>query len=149
MIVVDAVSGGIEAFPTNERTTITVKKFLSAVFAGFAKPKTIISAKGTELVSVDFKTWCKTQRIYKMENTLFQAEQKQGSRACNFRHSTWNQHFVDPTQSIRTDCSRKRQLDCEMQSRDQYHSQEINFFLQLQTINLNRSETYPNDLQDI
>ena len=47
--------------------------------------------------------------------TTSSSQQRYPRTACSFHHSKWNQHIVDLNQSIRTDCSCKRQPLCEIQ----------------------------------
>ena len=55
LVIVDAGSGWIEAFPAGNRTSETVKIYLSQIFARFGKPKNLVSDNGLEFVSGDIK----------------------------------------------------------------------------------------------
>ena len=65
MNVDDAGSSWIEAFPINDRTTLTVMNCLSAVSARFEVTKTLVSSNGPIFGSDDFKTCCKSQGVQK------------------------------------------------------------------------------------
>ena len=51
LVVVDAGSGWIEAFPAGNRTSQTVKVHLSQIFARFGIPRILVSDNGPEFVS--------------------------------------------------------------------------------------------------
>ena len=51
LVIVDAVSGWIEAFPAGNRTSETVKVYLGQIFARFGIPKSLVSDNGPEFVS--------------------------------------------------------------------------------------------------
>ena len=53
LVIVDAGSGWIEAFPAGNRTSQTVKVQLSQIFARFGIPKILVSDNGPEFVSSD------------------------------------------------------------------------------------------------
>ena len=55
LVIVDAGSGLIEAFPAGNRTSQTVKVYLSQIFARFGIPRTLVSDNGPEFVSSDLK----------------------------------------------------------------------------------------------
>ena len=55
LVIVEAGSGWIEAFPGGNRTLETVKVYLSQIYARFGMPKTLVSDNGPELVSGDLK----------------------------------------------------------------------------------------------
>ena len=57
LVIVDAGSRWIEAFPVGNRTSETVKMYLSQIFARFGIPKTLVSDNGPEFVSGDLKQW--------------------------------------------------------------------------------------------
>ena len=61
--IVDAGSDWIEAFPAGNRTSETVKIYLSQIFARFGIPKTLLSDNVTEFVSDDLKQWCKSLEL--------------------------------------------------------------------------------------
>ena len=60
LVMVDADSGCIEAFPAGNRTSETDKVYLSQIFARFGIPKTSVSDNGPEFVSGDHKQWCES-----------------------------------------------------------------------------------------
>ena len=55
LVIADAGSDWIEAFPAGNRTSETVKIYLSQIFARFGIPKTFVSDNGPEFVSGDLK----------------------------------------------------------------------------------------------
>ena len=69
--VFDARSDWMEAFPVNERTTVTVGKCLPAVFARFGKSTVLVSDNGSEYVSDAFKTGHKSEGVHKMESPIY------------------------------------------------------------------------------
>ena len=71
LVIVDAGSGWIEAFPAGNRTSETVKIYLSQIFARFGIPKTLVSDNGPEFVSDDLKQWCESLGIKKMESPVY------------------------------------------------------------------------------
>ena len=71
LVIVDAGSGWIEAFPTGNRTPETVKIYLSQIFARFGIPKTLVSDNGPEFVSGDLKQWRESLGIKKMESPVY------------------------------------------------------------------------------
>ena len=72
LVIVDAGSGWIEAFPAGNRTSETVKKiYLSQIFARFGIPETLVSDNGPEFVSGDLKEWCESLGIKKMESPVY------------------------------------------------------------------------------
>ena len=71
LVIVDAGSGLIEAFPEGNRTSETVKIYLSQSFARFGITKTLVSDNGPEFVSVDLKQWCESLGIKKMESPFY------------------------------------------------------------------------------
>ena len=71
LVIVDAGSGWIEVFPAGKRTSETVKKYLSQIFARFEIPKTLLSDNGPEFVSGDLKPWCESLGIKKMESPVY------------------------------------------------------------------------------
>ena len=70
LVIVNAGSGWIEAFPAGNRTSQTVKVFLSQIFARFGIPRTLVSDNGPEFVSCDLKQWCESLGIKKMESPI-------------------------------------------------------------------------------
>ena len=71
LVIVDAGSGYIEAFPAGNRTSQTMKMHLSQFFARFGIPRLLISDNGSELVSSDLKQWCESLGIKKMESPIY------------------------------------------------------------------------------
>ena len=71
LVIVDAGSGWIEAFPAGNRTSETVKIYLSQIFARFGIPKTLVSDNGPESVSGDLKQWCESLGIKKLESPVY------------------------------------------------------------------------------
>ena len=71
LVIVDAGSGWIEAFPAGNRTSETVKIYLSQTFARFGIPKTVVSDYGPEFISGDLKQRCESMRIKKMESPVY------------------------------------------------------------------------------
>ena len=71
-VIIDIESGWIEAFSTNDRTTLTVKKSLSAVLARFGVPENVVSDNGPNFGTDDFKTCSKSQENYKIGSTIYQ-----------------------------------------------------------------------------
>ena len=68
LVIVDAGSGLIEAFPAGNRTSETVKVYLSQIFARFGIPKTLLLDNGPEFVRGNLKQWCESLGIKKMES---------------------------------------------------------------------------------
>ena len=71
VVIVDAGSRWIEAFPKGNRTSQTVKVYLSQIFARFGIPRTLVSDNGPEFVSSDLKQWCESLGIKKMESPIY------------------------------------------------------------------------------
>ena len=71
LVIVDAGSGWIEAFPAGNRTSETVKIYLSQIFARLGIPKTLVSDNGPEFVSGDLKQWCESLGIKKIESPVY------------------------------------------------------------------------------
>ena len=71
LVIVDAGSGWIEAFLAGNRTSETVKIYLSQIFARFGIPKTLVSDNGPEFVSGDFKQWRESLGIKKIESPVY------------------------------------------------------------------------------
>ena len=71
-MIVDAGSGWIEAFPARNRTSETVKVYLSQIFARFQKPKNLVSDNSPEFVSGDLKQWCESLEIKITESPVYQ-----------------------------------------------------------------------------
>ena len=71
LTIVDAGSGWIEAFPAGNRTSETVKVYLSQIFAKFRIPKTLASDNGPEFVSGDLKQWCESLGLRKSKSPVY------------------------------------------------------------------------------
>ena len=71
LVIVDAGSGWIEAIPAGNRTSQTVKVYLSQIFARFGIPRTLVSDNGPEFVSSDLKQLCESLGIKKMEPSIY------------------------------------------------------------------------------
>ena len=76
LIIVDAGSGWIEAFPAGNRTSETVKVYLSQLFARSGIQKILISDNGPEFVSGDLKQWSESLGIKKMESPIYHPRAK-------------------------------------------------------------------------
>ena len=71
LVIVYAGSGWVEAFPAGNRTSQTVKVYLSQIFARFGVPRTLVSDNGPELASSDLKQWFESLGIKKMESPIY------------------------------------------------------------------------------
>ena len=71
LVIVDAGSGWIEAFPAGNRTSQTEKVHLSQIFARFGIPRILVSDNGSEFLSSDLKQWCESLGIKKMESPIY------------------------------------------------------------------------------
>jgi hypothetical protein len=71
LIVVDAGSGWIEAFPTANRLSSTVIRCLRTVFTRFGAPVCLVSDNGPELVSDELNDWLCRQGIKKLESPKY------------------------------------------------------------------------------
>ena len=71
LVIVDAGSGWIEAFPAGNRTSQTVKVHLSQIFARFGIPRIFVSDNGPEFLSSDLKQWCESLGIKKLESPIY------------------------------------------------------------------------------
>ena len=65
LVIVDADSRWIESFHAGNRTSETVKVYLSQIFARFGIPKTLVSDNGPEFVSGDLNQWWESLGIKK------------------------------------------------------------------------------------
>ena len=63
LVIVDAGSGSIEAFPVGNRASQTVNVLLSQIFARFGIPRILVSDNGPEFVSSDLEQWCESLGI--------------------------------------------------------------------------------------
>ena len=70
LVIVDKSSGLIEAFPAGNRTSETVKVYLSQIFARFGIPKILVSNNGPEFVNGELKQLCESLGIKKMESLV-------------------------------------------------------------------------------
>ena len=57
LIIADAGSGWLEAFPCTDRSTRNVVRCLQTIFSRFGIPYTVVSDNGKEFVSKDVKDW--------------------------------------------------------------------------------------------
>ena len=73
LVIVDAGSGWIEAFPAGNRTSETVETYLSQIVARLGIPKTLVSDDGPEFVSGDLKQWFEALRIKQMKSPVYHA----------------------------------------------------------------------------
>ena len=71
LVIVDAGFDWIEAFSAGKRTLETVKVYLSQILASFGIPKKLVSDNGPEFESGDFKQWCESLGIRKMESLVY------------------------------------------------------------------------------
>ena len=71
LVVVDAVSSLIEAFPAGNRTSETVNVYLSVIFARFTTPKILLFNNGPEFVNGNLKQLCESLEIEKMELPVY------------------------------------------------------------------------------
>ena len=71
LVIVDAGSGWIEAFPCENRSTKLVVKCLRDVFSRFGIPETLVSDNGKEFIAAELKEWLKLQGCHKMESPLY------------------------------------------------------------------------------
>ena len=55
LVIFDAGSGWIDVFQAGNRTSKTVKLYLSQILTKFGIPKTLVSDNGSEFVSGDLK----------------------------------------------------------------------------------------------
>ena len=71
LVIANAGSSWIEAFPAGNRTSQTVKVHLSQIFARFGIPRIFVSDNGPEFVSRDLKQWCDSLGIKKVESLIY------------------------------------------------------------------------------
>ena len=71
LLIVDAGSSWLEAFPAGNRTSQTVKVHMSQIFARFGIPRIFVSDNGPEFVSSDLKQWCESLGIKKVESFIY------------------------------------------------------------------------------
>ena len=71
LVIVDAGSGWIEAFPAGKRTSEAVKIYLRQIFAKLGIPKTVVADNDAKFVTGDLKQWCESLGIKKMESRVY------------------------------------------------------------------------------
>ena len=71
LVMVDAGSGWIEAFPTANRLSSTVIRCLRTVFTRFGAPVCLVSDNGPEFVSEELNDWLCRQGIKKLESPKY------------------------------------------------------------------------------
>jgi hypothetical protein len=71
LIVVDAGSGWIEAFPCSDRSSANVIKCLSATFSRFGIPYTLVSDNAKEFICDEVTNWLRHQGCRKIESPLY------------------------------------------------------------------------------
>ena len=71
LVIVEAGSSWIEAFPAGKGTSQTVKVHLSQIFAKYEIPRILVSDNGPECVSSDLNQWCEPLGIKKMESPIY------------------------------------------------------------------------------
>ena len=71
LIIVDAASGWIEAFPMRDRSSKLVIECLRTVFTRFGVADTLVSDNAKEFVSQDVNTWLQLQGTKKVESPLY------------------------------------------------------------------------------
>lgn len=71
LIIVDAGTGWIEAFPCAKRTTDNVRKCLRAVFSRFGIPNTLVSDNAKEFVADELRRWLKLSGCHKLESPTY------------------------------------------------------------------------------
>ena len=87
LVIVDAGSCWIEAFPAGNRTSQTVKVHLSQIFARFGIPRILVSDNGSEFVSSDLKQWGESLGIKEVESPIYHPRAK---GLLNERSKQWN-----------------------------------------------------------
>lgn len=68
LIVVDAFSGWIEAFPSKDRSADSVLKCLRTVFCRFGVPEVVVSDNGAEFTSATLLNWLHANGARKLES---------------------------------------------------------------------------------
>lgn len=71
LIIVDAGSGWIEAFPTSSRETKYVIKSLRTVFSRFGVPQVVVSDNAQEFKSVELNNWLLAIGVKKIEVPIY------------------------------------------------------------------------------
>lgn len=71
LIIVDAATGWIEAFPFQKRETVNVIRCLRTVFTRFGIPEVVVSDNAAEFTADYLNEWLKNQGIRKMESPIY------------------------------------------------------------------------------
>ena len=71
LVIIDARSGWVEAFPAGNKTSQTVKVYLSHISGKFGIPQTLVSDNDPDLVRGDQNQWCESLGIKKMESPIY------------------------------------------------------------------------------
>jgi transposase InsO family protein len=71
LIIVDAYSGWIEAFPCKDRSTASVISSLRTVFTRFGTPELLVSDNAPEFMSDQLRFWLQANGIRKMESPTY------------------------------------------------------------------------------
>ena len=71
LVIGDAVFAWREAFPAGNRTSETVKIYLSQIILRLEIPKILVSYNCPEFVRGDLKQWCESLRTKKMESPVY------------------------------------------------------------------------------
>lgn len=71
LIIVDASTGWIEAYPTKDRESSTVIRCLRTVFTRFGIPHVLVSDNATEFISNELNQWLSNQGIRKLESPIY------------------------------------------------------------------------------
>ena len=71
LIIADAGSSWLEAFPCTDRSTRNVVRCLRTIFSRFGIPYTVVSDNGKEFVSKDLKDWLAAQGCKKIDTPLY------------------------------------------------------------------------------
>jgi len=71
LIIADAGTGWIEAYPTRNRESTTVIKCLRTVFTRFGTPYTLVSDNAKEFISTELNDWLRHQGVVKKESPLY------------------------------------------------------------------------------
>ena len=71
LIIAEAGSGWLEAFPCTDRSTRNVVRCLRTIFSRFGIPYTVVSDNGKEFVSKDLKDWLAAQGCKKIDTPLY------------------------------------------------------------------------------
>ena len=71
LIIVDAGSGWIEAFPLRNRQTTSVISCLRSVFSRFGVPEVVVTDNAPEFVSSDLSNWLENIGCRKLESPIY------------------------------------------------------------------------------